>query len=211
MKRVFLHPNRREHGYTAVEVIMAMTLFAIGGAGVIAMEKASIQGELDARRQDVGVIVAKEWTERFKRDATLWGARKVASDPTSRALIADTKFLKLVPPTVDPPTTWLAPPAVSTPAGDSPAFDVLGREVGSAAKADAFYCVRYRTQVLQTRDALGTPSQIRIEVRAYWPRNGSPPGVDGYCGDADSSFTDATTALNYRFVQMTTVLVENAP
>ena len=43
-------PRAHARGYTAVEVLMAMTLFAIGAAGVISMQKVTMQGGEDARR-----------------------------------------------------------------------------------------------------------------------------------------------------------------
>ena len=50
-------------GYTAVEVLMAMTVMVIGAAAVISMQKTSIQGNLDARKTDIAnSIGARGWS-----------------------------------------------------------------------------------------------------------------------------------------------------
>src|ERR1700736_63654 len=73
------HPRRPSRlrsgaalGYTAVEVLMAMTVMAVGSAAVISMQKASMQGNLDARKTDVANSIARLWVERIKRDAMQW-------------------------------------------------------------------------------------------------------------------------------------------
>ena len=45
--------GRLGRGYTAVEVMLAITVLLISTAGVMAMQTASIQGNLDARKLDV--------------------------------------------------------------------------------------------------------------------------------------------------------------
>ena len=49
-----------------------MTLFAIGAAGVIGMQRVTIQGGEDARRFDMATNIANEWIARLQRDATFW-------------------------------------------------------------------------------------------------------------------------------------------
>src|SRR5207237_490176 len=61
-----------KRGYTAVEVMAAMTLFAIGAAGVISMQKVTIQGGQDARRLDIATNIAHEWVARLQRDSMNW-------------------------------------------------------------------------------------------------------------------------------------------
>src|SRR5271154_1609339 len=59
-------------GYTAVEVLMAMTVMTIGAAAVMSMQKTSIQGNLDARKTDMANSIARMWVERLERDAMQW-------------------------------------------------------------------------------------------------------------------------------------------
>src|SRR4029078_5845168 len=62
----------KQRWYTAVEVLSALTLLAIGAAGVIGMQRVTLQGSEDARRFDVGGVLAKEWWPRLQRDSTHW-------------------------------------------------------------------------------------------------------------------------------------------
>ena len=67
--------RKGERGYTVVEVMSAMTLIAIGAAGVIGMQRVTIQGGMDARNFDVATNIAREWQSRLQRDAALnWTA-----------------------------------------------------------------------------------------------------------------------------------------
>src|SRR5580658_5036861 len=59
-------------GYTAVEVLLAMTVLLIGSAGVMSMQKSSIQSNLDARKLDIANSIAHDWLERLTADATQW-------------------------------------------------------------------------------------------------------------------------------------------
>jgi type II secretory pathway pseudopilin PulG len=59
-------------GYTSVEVLIAMTLLAIGAAGVIGMQRVTIQGGEDARRFDMATNIANEWVSRLQKDASFW-------------------------------------------------------------------------------------------------------------------------------------------
>ena len=51
--------RRRSRGYTAIEVLVALTLFAVGTASVLSLQRAAIVGASDARRTDVATAVAK--------------------------------------------------------------------------------------------------------------------------------------------------------
>ena len=75
-------------GYTAIEVLMAMTVMAIGGAAVITMQKTSVTANLDARRADVANSIARTWVERLRRDGMAWtspGPESTAQQHRQRA------------------------------------------------------------------------------------------------------------------------------
>jgi prepilin-type N-terminal cleavage/methylation domain-containing protein len=59
-------------GYTVVEIMSAMTLFAIGAAGVVGMQRVTVQGGYDARRFDTATNIAREWQHRLQRDSAYW-------------------------------------------------------------------------------------------------------------------------------------------
>src|SRR5580704_14182035 len=63
---------RRARGYTVIEVLMAMTVLTIGGAGVITMQKTSVASNVEARKADVANSIARMWVERLRQDAMGW-------------------------------------------------------------------------------------------------------------------------------------------
>ncbi|HEY8091971.1 MAG TPA: prepilin-type N-terminal cleavage/methylation domain-containing protein, partial [Polyangiaceae bacterium] len=119
--------RRAARGYTAVEVLMAMTVMTIGAAAVISMQKASVQGNLDARKTDVANSIARTWVERLQRDAMQWtlpNSANPAGNNIGNALliggnVTGTWFL---------PTQYMG----GTPETMSPGFDILGRDVPAA-------------------------------------------------------------------------------
>lgn len=184
--------------YTSVEVLIAITIFSIGAAGVIAMQRASVQGNYDARAMDVANNIAREWQERLQRDADTWRDPKV---PFSTAT-TNTLWLKgaTTTPTVAVPT-YLSGAA----AGRSPAFDLLGRDLGKTEGEGttaevATFCTQLSLTALANPKA-GEPTRlVRAEIRVYWARNGGTLK----CVEADS--TDVTASpTNERFRSVTTM------
>ena len=49
-----------------------MTVMSIGAAAVISMQRASVQGNLDARKSDIANSIARTWVERLERDSMQW-------------------------------------------------------------------------------------------------------------------------------------------
>ena len=91
---------------------MAMTLFAIGAAGVIGMQRATIQGGEDARRFDMATNIANEWIARLQRDATFW-TQPNAQDPDLMN-IGQTQWLSLID-TTGAGGTFFTPPLPAAP------------------------------------------------------------------------------------------------
>lgn len=185
--------SRQQRGYTAVEVLIAMTLFAIGAAGVIGMERVAIQGSTDARRFDVATSIASEWLSRLQLDATTWSA---PGAPTTTMWLKDTATL--ANPLADD-VGWTLPATPATYYGVSPAFDVLGRELGPGS-TDLFYCVNYRL------DWLSVNQTIRAEVRVFFPRfEKGPPAT---CSIATANASGARQT--YHMIYATTTIRRNA-
>jgi prepilin-type N-terminal cleavage/methylation domain-containing protein len=163
--------RNRERGYTVVEVLAAMTLFAIGAAGVISMQRVTIQGGTDARRFDVGANIANEWVFRLQRDSMFWTLPDSADPITSNR--AATRWLNTVSPMGTPPT-WITPAIPTTAEGGiSPAFDVFGRDLPAAAGVaeGLMYCTQIRLQWIADPGAsMQMGALIRGEVRVFWPR-----------------------------------------
>ncbi len=170
--------RRAQRGYTAVEVMIAMTLFAIGGAGIIAMERTAVQASQDARALDTGSAIGREWIERIRRDALLWGV----PDPSAAnapILVNNAKLRWLKAPEVvaspapGPPSNWRVPPIANGVPGARATFDILGREVDSAVP-EIKYCVQYRLEAVQYDQPAPAPldaaTTIRVDVRVLWSR-----------------------------------------
>lgn len=183
-------------GYTVVEVLSAMTLFAIGAAGVISMQRVTIQGGNDARHFDVASNIAHEWTYRLQRDAMFW-------NPDAPAPFAATRWVGLVGNASAP---WFGPavPTGAGVAGSSPAYDLLGRERPQAS-GDHVFCTQIRLQWVADPATTPLGAFMRAEVRVVWPRL-ETPNIDD-CG----SFTTAPDPLRYHFVYATTILRSNPP
>jgi hypothetical protein len=153
---------------------MAMTLFAIGAAGVIGMQRATIQGGEDARRFDMGTNIANEWIARLQRDATFW--TQPSSQNPNTCDIGQTRWLSLID-TTGSSGTFFTPPLPAAPAnGLSPAFDTFGRDL-PVGTTTANYCVQIRLKWIAPPGIGPTyPSPLKLtglmraEVRVYWAR-----------------------------------------
>ena len=193
----------RRRGYTAVEVLVALTLFSIGAAGVIGMLRATAQGNADARRFDIATSLANEWCARLRRDSMGWTqpnpANPASNLTTTTVWLKDaTSLSPVLPGTLAANVSWIMPPTPAPFYGSSPAFDVLGRELGS--NNPPFFCVNYRLDMVQL------DATIRAEVRVFWPRfEQNPPAT------CDVAVANALNAPQlYHFVYATTLVRRNA-
>lgn len=164
-----------KRGYTVVEVMMALAVLTLGAAGVIAMQKATIVANVNARNLATANAIAQSWMERMRVDAQAWNEQGGSPD------IANTQWLNLA--VNAPPTNgsgWFTPNVVNVnttfPAG-SPVADVMGADLyaGDTTALVPAFC----TQVRLTRFANSQSSQIaqfyraiRVEVRVVWARGG---------------------------------------
>ncbi len=181
---------RLQRGYTAVELVMAIGVFAVGITGVFAMQRVTSGSNSYAKNLAVASYVAESWQERLAVDALNW---------TQSAPITN--------------TTWFAPlgaaddwgwdlPATSGDFG--PSFSIVGayNDHGSTPENTVF-CTHIRLTRL-----ISTPSSgmIRTEVRVFWPKPGEPPNLGGshYC--TDSADLDKITAEHFHFVHKASVV-----
>ncbi len=191
--------RRRPGGYTTIEVLIAMTVFSIGAAGIMGMQRATVQGNTDARRMDVANGIAREWMERLRRDGIFW---------TNTTSFANTTFLKAALAASD----WTIPIGCPTTApGDGlcAAFDVLGRDLETTAAPGAAFCAQVRVITL-VPDSL-----LRAEVRVYWPRQlGATTsfGASGFCSATNAAAPSAANANQiFHFVYAASAIRINTP
>ncbi|CAN5209808.1 hypothetical protein BH09MYX1_BH09MYX1_12410 [soil metagenome] len=202
MKRHIL--SRNALGFTAVEVLLSITVLAIGATGVIAMQRAAIQGNADARELDMGNAIGNEWMERLKREATLWTPSAVAAVPPTnlgRATLVNENITG----------AWFVPKArmvAAAPQNDveSAGFDALGRDVASLdyTGTGLRYCVNVRLTPITTDQTM-----IRAEVRVYWPRMLTAAPDPKFCNQVPPATLDTDTD-KYHFVYLVSAIRQNA-
>lgn len=157
---------RNERGFTLIEVMMGLAVLTVGALGLMAMQQATIRGNMSARELTMATQATQLWVERIRRDALAWNS----NDPV--AGIANTTYLRNLPPAgaID----WFTPAA--GPLGESPALDYLGREV---PLAQGRYCTHLRMVWL-------VPGSVaRVDVRTWWHKRG-----DGTNAADDTLFPD---------------------
>jgi hypothetical protein len=166
-----------------MEVVMALGLLAVGAAGIIAMQKATVVGNASARSVATATALAERWVERLRTDAMLW------NDATALSDINETRWLKSV--TLGLGNNWTLPAVV--PGQASPYADPLGADIILPGDDSP---VAYCTHIMYRQI---TPKMINATVRVTWRRDVSP--ID--CDDA-SLFALATDAGRYGAVYLST-------
>jgi prepilin-type N-terminal cleavage/methylation domain-containing protein len=222
-------------GFTAVEVLVAMTLFAIGAAGVIAMQRAAVQANAEARRVDVATGIAHAWTERLRRDATMWtlprsplAAGFTGHNNSTLGTPGHFKNARVLDDLRSNLNTWRYPnqyqPATRTvttpPDGLSPAFDTLGRDLARDEEVPiGFFCVQLRGIWLGGANDQQTPPTyladhfndlLRVEVRVFWPRGLLTASLPGQGCAAANLAAASTTPEKFQYVYLATAVRQNA-
>jgi Tfp pilus assembly protein PilV len=200
------NPRRKQGGYTVVELVMAMGIFALGVTGVAAMQTATSVSNRHAKNLAIATSIAKTWQEELAIDAMRW-----TDNPLS--LTTDTTWLKTATPGSTP--AWMVP--LTNPLATMGAsFDALGNFIPNAAAAT--FCVHIRLTPLMTAVGSGL---TRTEVRVFWAKAGYAwEGGSAPCTAAPGSFrtldTSATSSAgnteldNFHFVYMTSAVRQNA-
>lgn len=209
-----------------IEILVSMTLLAIGASGVIAMQKAAVQGHQDARQMDVANAIAREWMERLRRDAMLWTPSVTQTGIVPPPNIAQAPTIQIFsPPHWYIPTMRIAPQGAQTDV-ESPGFDVLGRDVPTADLASAAqgatnaaglystntatvleYCTNVRITPLTLDQTL-----VRAEVRVFWPRGlftSLNPQVCTVDPPAAWEADPVTVTEQYHFIYLTSAIRQN--
>ncbi|WP_437800882.1 type IV pilus modification PilV family protein [Sorangium sp. So ce693] len=155
-------------GYTLIEVMAALGVLAIGATGVLALQKATLISNTNARNLAIANSIAMTWAERLRVDALQWN--EPLTDPDTD-LGTDTNWLAL---STTAPFTKVTPTEIT--ALGSPSADVLGADIYPGDTSASAFCTHVRFR--QFTDAVsGAPiwdSLIRAEIRVVWERNGNP-------------------------------------
>lgn len=192
----------KKRGYTVVEVLSAMTLFAIGAAGVISMQRVVILGGDDARRMDVATNIAHMWTSRLQRDAAYW-TKPNANDSSMN--LNETTWLNDCP--ASGVSAWTKPVVTSSYVARSGNFDLFGQDRPDDS-GDHIFCAQYRLSWIVSPGVAApfkTTASMRGEVRVFWARLDNAAITTCSTATPDS----ATAKTDYHFVYATTAVRPN--
>lgn len=188
--------NLRERGYTAVELVMAIGIFAVGITGVASMQSVTAGANRQARAIAAATAFAQSWQDHLAIDALKWTQ---AQDISA--------------------TTWLDAGTASGVAGEwfqptridgfGPAVDAIGGDVDHTTNAEnAVFCAHVRlTPLIENAGPTLGGGLLRAEVRVFWPKPGGAwSDGDPYCAeDADVASIGSATD-NFNFVYKTSAV-----
>lgn len=197
-------------GFTFVELLMSLVVFAIGVTGVIAMQKVTLTSNQHARDLSIGTQVAQAFMDQLRADAVAWNH---PSKALATSDLADTIWLGNVG---EASTSWVLP-AYSTALKFGPAFDVQGQPVDMTlpGQNDAVkYCTHIRLSWLyDPTDVVSVVGNglMRAEVRVFWLRDGQPwPANQPICGAGLDPNSVAGDASRYHFVYNVSAIRQNS-
>ncbi len=178
--------SRRQRGYTVVELMMALAVFATGVTGIVSMQRATVSSNQFAKNMTLADGVAQAWLSQLDADGTLW-VQNVNG------------------------TTWLTTSTTQNGVWQLPAYDPtlkFGPQFdgfGAPTDANGAFCAHIRLTWLFGDGVTqgGSPGNglLRTEVRVFWLRNGADP-VPGACDNAAQATVNlvGNATGNYHFV-----------
>ena len=206
-------------GYTVVELMMSLSVLAIGATGVIAMQKVTLSSNRYAKELAVATHVGEAWADALTTDAALW---TVLPPPAVGSSIGATQWLNLA--SLDPKAADWFTPDYSVARGLGAGFGPLGRPVDMRTQgALAHFCVSLRLGFVRSDVASPPPvtapgasnagnGVIRAQIRVYWLREDAT--VAAAAGDLCSinptaaSFDQPGVAGAYHVIYLTTAVHE---
>jgi len=188
----------RRAGYTVVELMMSLTVLAIGVTGIVAMQQVTVVAHQHAKNLAIATHIAQAWIDRLVTDAGQWNHPSATRASTD---IGETRWLRKV----DEEDSWFQPEN-DDDLGFGPAFDALGDWTNDNNLAT--YCTHLRLKRLFPDDQGN--GLIRAEVRVFWIK----PGVGGIdneplCGLNTDEEAIGDAIENYHFVYMTSAIRQN--
>lgn len=188
---------KARRGYTMIEVMMSLGVLALGATGIIALQKVTLAGNIQAKHLATANAIAMTWAERLRADAVQWNTPGAGGD------INDTTWVKLA---VTQANNWVVPPEV--PNVGSPRATILGQDIYTTGPTQAF-CTHVRLAQLY-------PNLVRAEIRVFWSKDGDPVT----CNESPTAVTNQTACYSppagqpprcYGFAYLTTAIPANVP
>lgn len=178
-----------QHGYTLVELMMALALFMVSMLGIISMQRLVVTTNAHAKNLATAERVARSWATQLQLDATLWNTTLIGR--------------------LNEAGVWQRP-GYDLVRGFGAAFDALGNPLTDtdADKARARYCTHVRMTPLYGAAAGVTGSGVlRAEIRVFWLREGESTygNASSVCGtQTDAQAKAIGSAVDrYHFVYQT--------
>ena len=179
----------RRLGYTMVEVMVALAILAVGATGVIALQKATLISNAQARNIATANAIAKSWAERLRTDALQWNNPSGNPNNELLDLASDADWLSALGNPLYPERVIPA----ALPDLGAPNADVIGTDIYQVDPSDPDYvepafCTHLRFR--QFNDPINAgqilwPRLIRVEIRVLWERSGQPINCTAVPGDVD--------------------------
>jgi prepilin-type N-terminal cleavage/methylation domain-containing protein len=172
-------------GYTIVELMMAIAVFAIGVSGIIAMQKVAAAANQHSRSLSLATNIGQTWQDQLNIDSSLY---------TRTRGVNNTVWLLQLPVGTNQ-AGWLRPPWNAN-LGIGGAFDALGRPLDDTTSdlAKVQFCVHLRLTRLYPA-SVGI-DVIRTEVRVIWPRTEGTMSVS-FCDTNANVQSLAANSSNY--------------
>jgi Tfp pilus assembly protein PilV len=193
--------KRRNRAYTVLEVMIALALLTVGGAGVVAMQKTAVLGNARARDLATANAIAATWAERLRADALQW------TDIGGVNYLDNTRWLKVVgkdfPTIAGNENVWIRP---TEDAATGVWYQANVQGLDTSVAAEAAFCTNIRLVQL-------LPTMIRAEIRVFWLRNqggGTAVANTALCSNAAAYLTAVGSARDkYHFVYVATSVLRN--
>ncbi len=194
-----------QRGYTAVELLMAISIFGIGVAGIISMEKVTSVTNAHAKNLAIATHIAESWLDMLSLDGSAWTAPSTNTYATG--FYGNTTWLKKTISNANTANNWFLPDYSPTLLF-GPAFDALGDPVNPTGTTPIAFCAHLRLSWLYQPTNNGN-GLIRAEVRVFWLREGQTFGQN-MCTTGQVAAVGAATQ-SFHFVQKITAIRENNP
>ncbi len=187
-------------GYTMVEVMMGLSILAIGSVSILSLQKYAAMGTMSSRHITNASAISAGVLEAMNAESLSWGADNVMTVPERIAMPWLGNALFSANAQVE--GVWARP---AVPAGSLNAFTLEGVAQNSDVQAPTTaYCSHVRATWLGRQNQTGPgagddATAVRVEVRTFWAKSGRSVAAECDNGDVPTLTLDGlleNTAIN---------------
>ncbi|MBI4508499.1 MAG: prepilin-type N-terminal cleavage/methylation domain-containing protein [Deltaproteobacteria bacterium] len=151
---------KAQRGFTLIEIMVSITVFAIAVAGLLALLLNSTRANAAAAEGTVAVGIAEGFVEEFRIRSRSWSGILPLGIEAPDLAVAQNQ--------------WTVPmPASGNPFSDGVPHDTEGRPLGAPGSRKAIYCLHYRTSWQPAGTPVGGSNEVMITVRVAYTADGS--------------------------------------